>query len=110
MNQEEGRTPVIYSRPLIKLYHIMKKRCLKLGMPMMAFLMAIAFAFATEKSSDTDRGAPMTAYIYNDLERCVDVEIYDCNPFEGLPCTLSGKQVFEQQINQTTCDVQLFRN
>lgn len=78
---------------------------------MMAFLMAVAFAFATEKGSDTEGDAPMTAYIYNDLLDCESVVVEDCNPFEGIACTTSsGKQAFLQQINQTTCSVQLFRN
>lgn len=89
----------------------MKTGFLKLGMPMMAFLMAVAFAFATEKGSDTERDAPMTAYIYNDLLNCESVVVEDCNPDRGLPCTTSsGKQAYLQQINQTTCSVQLFRN
>lgn len=88
----------------------MKTGFLKLGMPMMAFLMAIAFAFATEKGSDTERDAPMTAYIYNDLLDCESVVVEDCNRFEGIACTSSDKQAFLQQINQTTCSVQLFRN
>lgn len=89
----------------------MKTGFLKLGMPMMAFLMAVAFAFATEKGSDTERDAPMTAYIYNDLLDCESVVVEDCNTDGALPCTTSsGKQAFLQQINQTTCSVQLFRN
>ncbi|MBJ7880155.1 DUF6520 family protein [Gelidibacter salicanalis] len=86
----------------------MKTRILKSGMPVMAFLMAIAFAFASESTVFEDGNSLRTGYIFQD-NVCVPAP-KDCNQVSLIPCVYNGNQVYAEQENSTSCIVPLTHN
>jgi hypothetical protein len=84
----------------------MKTEIFKKGLPIMAFLMAIAFAFATEKNETSKEPEAIYYIMQNGLCSSVDT---DCNRVSSIPCVygVDSKQVFEKRLNSTTCDVPL---
>lgn len=82
----------------------MKTTLLKLGMPLMAFLMAIVFAFATENKTSDHDAALITGYILQN-DACVPVP-KDCNNIDIIPCEYLGSPVYA--MGETTCNVRLF--
>lgn len=84
----------------------MKTRILKLGMPVMAFLMAIAFAFASENKPSENDDALTTGYIMQS-GLCVPTS-KNCDNINLYPCTYDKHQVFQLQDNATSCSVPLY--
>lgn len=84
----------------------MKTKLLKFGMPVMAFLLAIVFAFATNGEKSVTEQALVPGYIYMNNE-CKQVT--HCNEGTFEVCTFNGSPVYKQ-INQTTCGELLYRN
>lgn len=81
----------------------MKTKFFKTGLPIMAFLMAIGLAFATEKSS-INESALVKGYIHQN-NTCVEVFV-DCDPAGMSLCTIGGlTPVFEG--DKTSCPVQM---
>ncbi len=81
----------------------MKTRILKLGMPIVTFFLAIAFAFATENNA-FEKEAFITGYIHED-GLCKSVQV-DCENRGSIQCTSSsGVQVY----TNNTCLNKMFR-
>lgn len=86
----------------------MKTQLLKLGMPLVAFLMAIAFAFATEtKPSETD-DALVSGYIM--ASGFCEPITKNCDRVNSFPCKYEDLQVFEFRDNPTSCSVPLYHS
>lgn len=60
-------------------------------MPLMVFLLAIVFAFATEKRSPVDDNTLVTGYISN--PGSCDSAPKNCSTISGTVCTYQGKTV-----------------
>jgi type 1 fimbria pilin len=69
----------------------MRTKILKFGMPLMAFLLAIVFAFATENKAPVDDTALVTGYITN--PGSCDIAPKNCSFIPGTVCTYLGKTV-----------------
>lgn len=82
----------------------MKTKILKFGMPLMAFLLAIVFAFASNSKSAADDLAAINGYI---LQNGICEEVTTCNNLGGVPCMFNGV-VVRAKINQTHCGLQLY--
>ncbi len=83
----------------------MKTKIFKTGLPIMAFLMAIAFAFATEKKETSE---PEAIYYIMENGLCTSVDT-ECNRVSSIPCVYGAfsTQVFEKRLSNTACDVPL---
>lgn len=78
----------------------MKTKIFKTGLLIVAFLMAIGLAFATNKTSSQE-DALIVGYIHeNGL--CVE-KIVDCDPAGTSLCVRDGHQVYFNKINSTSC-------
>lgn len=80
----------------------MKTKMIKMGLPGMAFLIAIALAFATD-SKASEKEALITGYIFQN-GHCVQAP-KDCNQIGALTCSYLGFQVFQNKISDTSCSV-----
>jgi len=69
----------------------MRTKILKFGMPLMAFLLAIVFAFATNGTPQTDNGL-VTGYIFQ-KGNC-NVTSHDCDISGSQICTIGSKTVY----------------
>lgn len=67
----------------------MRTKILKFGMPMMAFLLAIVFAFAAEKSELVEQDTLITGYIQG---TCEPVSV-NCSQVGSQICQYAGKNV-----------------
>lgn len=85
----------------------MKTKVLKLGMPIMAFLLAIVFAFATEHQAAMDDDSLVLGFVYNDDESDCVVTTKDCTISFGLPCTIGTKDIYRVK-NGTQCLMPLY--
>lgn len=81
----------------------MGKRILRTVLPLMAFLLATAFAIATDQKPSGD-GEQTGEYIFRN-NRCESVS-RGCNNQSSTPCTYMGYQVFAKS-SETDCDVTL---
>lgn len=77
-----------------------------MGLPVTAFMMAVAFAFATETNS-SQKEELITGYI-NQGGSCVTAP-KDCNQQSIMPCLYNDVQVF-RDFGSTTCAVPLTHN
>lgn len=84
----------------------MKTKFLKIGMPIMVFLLAIVFAFATEKTTAENESLLISGYIYKD-GKCENAT-RDCSNDGAFHCTEGGLQVYMNQLSDTVCSVELF--
>jgi len=85
----------------------MKTKFLKFGMPLMAFLLAIVFAFATHDNATYSESSFVTGYVYNhDNSDCIPAQ-KDCALTGTIACTYDSKPVFRIK-NGTQCQIQLF--
>lgn len=82
----------------------MKTKILKFGMPLMAFLLAIVFAFASNSKPESENMGLVDGYILQN-KKCVKVRT--CNNLGGAPCMFSGI-VVRAKINETDCGSQLY--
>lgn len=80
----------------------MKTKFFKTGLPIMAFLMAIGLAFATEKIS-TQTESLLIGYIHEN-GKCIERTV-NCNPFGNGLCKLGSVQVYEGSL--TSCPYQM---
>lgn len=70
----------------------MRTKILKFGMPLMAFLLAIVFAFATEKGVPVEDNTLITGYIQN--PGSCDPAPKNCSlQLSDVVCTYNGKAV-----------------
>lgn len=83
----------------------MKTKILKIGMPLMAFLLAIAFAFATNEKPQTEN-VLVTGYIYSS-KGCIETP-HDCTVEGNTTCKLGTQEVFRTKSG-TQCDNPLMR-
>lgn len=88
----------------------MKSKFLKLGMPIMVFMLAIVFAFATEKSTTENESLLISGYIMQD-GFCVP-SLKDCNNVSNVPCTDDdfSQQVYRLRLGETVCSQKLFHS
>lgn len=77
----------------------MRTKILKFGMPLMAFLLAIVFAFATNSEPIPEDMALVNGYIMQD-GKCVFVR--QCSTIRGPFCTV-GAVTLKTKINETYC-------
>lgn len=81
----------------------MKTKILRTIMPIMAFLMAMTFAFATE-TKVSESTTSITGYIHqNGLCKSVQVQ---CENTVGIPCTYG---ISTPVFKESTCSVQMNR-
>jgi len=88
----------------------MKKRMIKLVIPALAIIFAIATsAFTAMDNSTVDDNMLITGYYQtgNPLDPCEDEQV-DCSVQGRFDCTISGVDYF--QLNGTSCDIILKRN
>jgi len=81
----------------------MKTHVLKRVLPLMAFMMAIVFAFASDQISSNEEDTLVTGYIYQNGQ-CIEAK-KDCNQLFGPACIYLGKQVFLNRVSDTSCSV-----
>lgn len=73
----------------------------------MAFMLAFAFAFATEHRTPKEGNSLVTGYIYNhDQSDCI-ATVKDCSTILGPVCTIGGEPIFRFK-NGTSCLMQLY--
>ncbi|MET3730548.1 DUF6520 family protein [Moheibacter stercoris] len=77
----------------------MKTKIFKSVMPLMAFLMAIGLAFATEYKDGTNKELA-TLYIYQN-NQCREVTT-DCNQLGSVACKIGGFDVY-RDMGVTSC-------
>ena len=82
----------------------MKTKLLKFGMPLMAFLLAIVFAFATNSKPVPEDIALVNGYIMQN-GKCTLVRTCSTNP--GPKCFVGGT-ILRTKINETQCGAELF--
>ncbi|WP_179021842.1 DUF6520 family protein [Winogradskyella forsetii] len=83
----------------------MKTKIIKTSLPFLVFMLAIVFAFATEKKPSEQDEALITGYIFqNGL--CVQAP-KNCDQASIMPCVYNGNQVFGESENSTSCSVPL---
>lgn len=84
----------------------MKTKILKFGMPLMAFLLAIVFAFASNGKPEPENTL-ITGYIHSN-NSCVVLPSHDCTVGGLTPCIIDGQQVFQAKSG-TKCKNPLMR-
>lgn len=85
----------------------MKTKFLKIGMPIMVFMLAIVFAFATEKTNTENESVLITGYVMQGTS-CV-TSTKDCNNIGAIPCKDdAGRDVYLIRLSNTFCSDQLF--
>lgn len=83
----------------------MKTTFFKLGMPLVAFMLAVVFAFAFTPSSEIESSSIFVdGYIFQN-GKC---EIVKRCSVTGGPLCMHNGQVLRTQINQTQCGSQLY--
>jgi len=83
----------------------MKRKHFKIGVPLMAFLMAGAMAFTTSSSVQEEANL-VTGYIFQN-QQCKSTSM-DCNELPGAQCTYLGLDVYRyQDAGGTSCSVPL---
>lgn len=81
----------------------MKTLVLKRVLPLMVFMLAIVFAFATEQISSNTEETLVTGYIFQNGQ-CIAAP-KDCNQLQGPACIYLGKQVYLNKVSETFCSV-----
>ncbi|MGB3345424.1 MAG: DUF6520 family protein [Aequorivita sp.] len=76
----------------------MRSKILKFGMPLMAFLLAIVFAFATESNVPKDDSL-VQGYIWSNGD-CFPTQ-KDCNNTGDAVCKINGNVVYRFDLGQT---------
>jgi phage/plasmid-associated DNA primase len=82
----------------------MRTKLLKFGMPLMAFLLAIVFAFATNPKTVQEDLALVNGYIMQN-GKCTFVRT--CSNVIGPKCTVGGSTL-RTKINETQCGSELY--
>lgn len=82
----------------------MKTKLLKLGMPLMAFMLAIVFAFATNSKPVSEDMALVDGYIFQN-GKCEFVR--QCSNIPGPRCVVEG-MTLRTKINETQCGSELY--
>lgn len=83
----------------------MKTKILKIGMPIMVFMLAIVFAFASEKTTAKNESL-VTGYIFKD-GKC-EISTKNCDENGSFHCTDGGRQVYMIKLSDTVCFEELF--
>lgn len=84
----------------------MKTKFFKTGLPIMAFLMAIGLAFATDRNTSED-DVQVIGYIHeNGL--CVEKQV-NCSLFGNEACEYSNKQVYSLKESSTRCEEIMYK-
>ncbi|MDC8000108.1 DUF6520 family protein [Aequorivita todarodis] len=81
----------------------MKTKILKFGMPLMAFLLAIVFAFATNSKPASEDVALVDGYIFQN-GKCEFVT--KCSTIPGPSCMVGA--TLRTKINETQCGSELY--
>lgn len=88
----------------------MKTKFLKLGMPILAFMLAIVFAFASQDSTSLEEEAYVIGFVYNTAgTHCVPAN-KDCAITGQVPCQqLDGKDIYRvANPAGTMCSIALY--
>jgi len=83
----------------------MKTKIFKTGLPIMAFLMAIGFAFATQNTNSSKDDLSRLGYIRQG-NLCVPTPKM-CDESNIVPCKYGGVQLYGSNNNGTTCPILL---
>jgi len=86
----------------------MKTLVLKRVLPLMVFMLAIVFAFASDNKSSNRGDAPITGFIMQS-GLCVTAP-KDCDQINLYPCKYLGKRVHERRNSATVCSIPLFHS
>lgn len=84
----------------------MRTKILKFGMPLMAFLLAIVFAFATENNAPKD-DALVQGYIFLNNDCVTTTKL--CNNVGGIPCIVGGNQVYSLDLGKSCANAMTHR-
>ena len=82
----------------------MRTKILKIGMPLMVFMLAIVFAFATPTKEEKN-SVQIAGYIQQPND-CVQV-LHNCSISPGPVCQIAGNTVFRTKAG-TLCLNQMF--
>ena len=85
----------------------MRTKFLKIGMPIMVFMMAIVFAFASTSTTKAEDAALVLVPGYI-LQNGICQQVTICETDPGPVCLFNGV-VARTRINETQCGSQLFR-
>lgn len=83
----------------------MKTLVLKRVLPLMVFMMAIVFAFATENNTNKN-DTLIPGYIFKN--GLCQTAIRDCNNIGSIPCKENGFQVYMSKLSETVCAQPLY--
>jgi len=78
----------------------MKKKFLNLGMPLMVFMLAVVFAFASEPTTNDNESSLIQGYIFENGQ-CKPAK--KCNNEGSLPCEQGVFQVYMTNLGGTSC-------
>lgn len=78
----------------------MKTKFLKLGMPLMVFMLAVVFAFASESTPKENESSLIQGYIFENGQ-CKPSR--KCNNEGVLPCEQGAFQVYMTNLGGTGC-------
>lgn len=84
----------------------MKTKILKFSMPVMVFLLAIAFAFANENNVP-EEDAPVQGYIFWNND-CI-ITPKECNNQGNVPCEISGNLVYSLDLGKSCSNAMTHR-
>lgn len=84
----------------------MRTKILKFGMPLMAFLLAIVFAFATENNIPKD-DALVQGYIFWNNDCITTTKV--CNNQGAIPCQVGGNQVYSLDLGKSCANAMTHR-
>ncbi|MAP80982.1 MAG: hypothetical protein CL526_07820 [Aequorivita sp.] len=84
----------------------MRTKILKFGMPLLAFLLAIVFAFATENNAPKD-DALVQGYIFWNNDCVTTTKV--CNNQGTIPCKEAGNQVYSLDLGKSCANAMTHR-
>ena len=84
----------------------MKTKFFKTGLPIMAFLIAIGLAFATDRHSSTEDNLVL-GYIYEN-GICISKDV-DCTTNGIEYCLHDGSEVYRNFISETQCSERMYK-
>jgi len=86
----------------------MKTLVLKRVLPLMVFMLAIVFAFATDNNTAKMDDVPITGFIMQS-GLCVPTT-KNCDQVNAYFCKYNGQQVYLLRDSATSCSVKLFHS
>lgn len=82
----------------------MKTKFFKTGMPLMVFMLAVMFAFATQSVTSENESLVIPGYIFENGQ-CIPAT--ECNDEGVIPCEQGEFQVYKTNLGGTSCLMEL---